>query len=54
MSTTIQTHNDKLLQAVADIKEAILQGQYEAAKGVNRIQLAVYFGIGKYMYEEYA
>ena len=49
MSTTIQTHNDKLLQAVADIKEAILQGQYEAAKGVNRIQLAVYFGIGKYI-----
>jgi hypothetical protein len=36
-------------QAVADIKEAILQGQYEAAKGVNRIQLAVYFGIGKYI-----
>ena len=49
MSTTIQTHNDKLLQAVADIKEAILQGQYEAAKGVNRIQLSVYFGIGKYI-----
>ena len=24
------------------IKLAILQGQYEAAKGVNRIQLAVY------------
>ena len=40
---------EKLLQAVADIKEAILQGQYEAAKGVNRIQLAVYFGIGKYI-----
>lgn len=38
-----------LRQAVADIKEAILQGQYEAAKGVNRIQLAVYFGIGKYI-----
>lgn len=49
MSTEIQTDNEKLLQAVADIKEAILQGQYEAAKGVNRIQLAVYFGIGKYI-----
>ena len=36
-------------QAVEAIKEAILQGQYEAAKGVNRIQLAVYFGIGKYI-----
>lgn len=31
------------------IKTAILQGQYEAAKGVNRIQLAVYFCIGKYV-----
>ncbi len=31
------------------IKQAILQGQYEAAKGVNRIQLAVYFAIGKYI-----
>lgn len=41
--------DEKLRQAVADIKEAILQGQYEAAKGVNRIQLAVYFGIGKYI-----
>ena len=39
----------ELRQAVADIKTAILQGQYEAAKGVNRIQLAVYFGIGKYV-----
>lgn len=35
--------------AVETIKIAILQGQYEAAKGVNRIQLAVYFGIGKYI-----
>lgn len=39
----------ELRQAVAEIKTAILQGQYEAAKGVNRIQLAVYFGIGKYV-----
>ena len=38
-----------LRQAVTDIKTAILQGQYEASKGVNRIQLAVYFGIGKYI-----
>lgn len=35
--------------AVEVIKSVILQGQYEAAKGVNRIQLAVYFGIGKYI-----
>lgn len=38
-----------LRQAVDDIKTAILQGQYEASKDVNRIQLAVYFGIGKYV-----
>ena len=31
------------------IKDAILQGQYEAAKGVNLIQLATYFSIGKYV-----
>ena len=31
------------------IKNAILQGQYEAAKGINRIQLATYFSIGKYV-----
>ena len=35
--------------AAETIKAAILQGQYEAAKGVNRVQLAVYFGIGKYI-----
>lgn len=49
MNKGIQTDNEKLQCAVAEIKEAILQGQYEAAKGVNRIQLAVYFGIGKYI-----
>ena len=35
--------------AVKAIKTAILQGQYEAAKGVNRVQLALYFAIGKYL-----
>ena len=49
MNKEIQLSGEKLLRAVADIKEAILQGQYEASKGVNRIQLAVYFGIGKYI-----
>ena len=39
----------KYNDAVQAIKTAILQGQYEAAKGVNRIQLAVYFAIGKYI-----
>lgn len=33
--------------AVEAIKTAILQSQYEALKSVNRIQLALYFGVGK-------
>ncbi len=33
--------------AVETIKTAILQGQYQAAKDVNRVQLALYFAIGK-------
>lgn len=43
---------DSLIQyndAVNAIKTAILQGQYEAAKGVSRIQLALYYAIGKYL-----
>ena len=38
-----------LSQAVEAIKTAILQGQYEALKDVNRVQLDVYFAIGKYL-----
>lgn len=38
-----------LSQAVESIKTAILQGQYEALKDVNRVQLAVYFAIGKFL-----
>lgn len=49
MNKKIQAVTSDLRQAVADIKTAILQGQYEACKDVNRIQLAVYFGIGKYI-----
>lgn len=51
----MQKENEKMQDiikyngAVQAIKAAILQGQYEAAKGVNRIQLAVYFAIGKYI-----
>lgn len=40
-----------LPQAVDAIKTAILQGQYEAVKDVNRVQLAVYYAIGKYLYK---
>ncbi|MDD4545318.1 MAG: PDDEXK nuclease domain-containing protein [Bacteroidales bacterium] len=36
-------------KAAETIKTAILQSQYEAAKSVNRIQLALYFGIGKFL-----
>ena len=38
-----------LTTAVDAIKTAILQGQYEAAKDVNRIQLALYFAVGRYL-----
>ncbi len=48
----LEKNNDKLLQTVAVIKEAILQGQYEAAKGVSNILLALYFGIGKYVSQQ--
>lgn len=37
--------------AVHAIKQAILQSQYQAAKGVNRVQLSLYYGIGKYVSE---
>ena len=39
----------ELRNAVKTIKTAILQSQYEAAKGVNRIQLSLYYGIGRYV-----
>lgn len=38
-----------LRDAVEAIKTAIMQGQYEALKDVNRVQLAVYYAIGKYL-----
>lgn len=42
-------HKQMYYDAAEIIKTAILQGQYNAAKGVNRIQLATYFGVGKYI-----
>ena len=45
----MEKKEQNLMSAVAAIKSAILQGQYEAAKEVNRVQLAVYFSIGKYL-----
>lgn len=45
-----QKNNIALYETAAEtIKTAILQGQYEALKGENRVQLAVYFGIGKFI-----
>lgn len=51
MRSSLQTSSlNKAYRAAAEtIKTAILQGQYEAAKDVNRVQLATYFGIGKYV-----
>ena len=40
-----------LRNAVKAIKTAILHSQYQAAKAVNREQLSLYFGIGKYVSE---
>jgi len=41
--------NKKYTVAVRQIKHAILQSQYQAAKGVNAIQLSLYYGIGRYV-----
>lgn len=41
----------ELRSAVTVIKQAILQSQYRAAKTVNREQLSLYFGIGRYISE---
>jgi hypothetical protein len=51
MSSIEQNQNDNnpILKAVTAIKTAILQGQYEAAKDVNRVQLALYYAIGRYL-----
>ncbi len=38
-----------IASAVQAIKNAILQGQYEASVGVNRVQLATYYGVGRYL-----
>ena len=41
----------ELRSAVSAIKTAILQSQYRAAKGVNGIQLSLYYGVGRYISE---
>ena len=41
----------RLTNAVKAIKNAILESQLRAAKGVNKEQLSLYFGIGRYISE---
>lgn len=44
-----QSTDQQVLEAVNAIKNAILQGQYEAAKDVNRVQLALYYAVGRFL-----
>lgn len=39
----------ELITAVETIKTAILQSQYQAAKEITRVQLILYYGIGRYL-----
>lgn len=48
-SLTSPQQNKAYKIAAETIKTAILQGQYEAAKDVNRVQLATYYGVGRYV-----
>lgn len=41
--------NQELTTAVETIKTAILQSQYQIAKDVTRVQLILYYGIGRYL-----
>ena len=44
--------NKELITAVETIKTAILQSQYQAAKETTRVQLILYYGIGRYLSSE--
>lgn len=43
--------NQNYIDAVKTIKEAILRSQYRAAASVNKEQLSLYYGIGRYVSE---
>ena len=45
----LDTKNQEYIVAAQTIKTAILQSQYKAIKLINREQLALYFGIGRYI-----
>ena len=52
MNTEIEIkeeHLAKLSDAVSVIKTVILQSQARAAQGVNQEQLALYYGIGRFI-----
>ena len=51
MNNEIIHLSEELRTAVTAIKQAILQSQYRAAKGVNSEQLSLYYGIGHYISE---
>ena len=44
-----ERHDVSLAHAVDTIKTAILQSQLRAVKAVNQEQLALYYGIGRYV-----
>ena len=39
----------ELITAVEAVKKTILQSQYQAAKETTRVQLILYYGIGRYL-----
>ena len=45
----LETKNQEYSIAAQTIKTAILQSQYKAVKLINREQLALYYGIGRYI-----
>ena len=45
----ITNQNEELTNAVQVIKDAILQSQQRALKAINQEQLALYYGIGRYI-----
>lgn len=49
MNEQTNTLPTELRTAVKTIKSAILQSQYRTTKMVNREQLSLYFGIGRYI-----
>lgn len=47
--SNLQAMNKEYTEAIRKIKQAILKSQYQAAKGVNAVQLSLYYGIGRYV-----